>query len=342
MKLSIRICATKSYLHVWRTLLRRVVTAAAHRDSVHIVFVSTEHEDCTKAFKLLCDLAPKHWQTEHRIAGEEPASGDEKYKDKIQQLIARMHGMGFEASRAAGADQCWTVEPDVLPPPDALRMMEWALAMPQADGSPYYDVAFCTYPNGHFIGGFGTPQSPINQDFTYGERVIPADLQKRYQKMKREEKTLNKTKKPPEQAWIDAAKRLNEEILKCPVRGNIWNANATKWRRRGWLDHAYPAIGRGAIVPVDWCGEGCNLLSKKALSLAFYDGYTGAGTQDLHLCWRQWHPNGLRIACITHTVCDHVKHDNGKLIHHRAYHETEGEYKGHLRVQQQEWVDLAN
>ena len=75
--------------------------------------------------------------------------------------------------------------------------------------------------------------------------------------------------------------------------------------------------------------------------LAFYDGYTGAGTQDLFLCWNRYNPNGLRTACITHTVCDHVKHQGGKLIHYRAYHEPDGEMKGHLRVAQQEWVDLA-
>jgi hypothetical protein len=26
------------------------------------------------------------------------------------------------------------------------------------------------------------------------------------------------------------------------------------------------------------------------------------------------------------------------VIHHRAYHETEGEYRGHLRQRQQPWM----
>jgi hypothetical protein len=26
------------------------------------------------------------------------------------------------------------------------------------------------------------------------------------------------------------------------------------------------------------------------------------------------------------------------VIHHRAYHETEGEYRGHLRQRQQTWM----
>jgi hypothetical protein len=105
------------------------------------------------------------------------------------------------------------------------------------------------------------------------------------------------------------------------------------------MDFAYPGIGKGAIVPSDWCGLGCTLLSAKALALAEFSGYDGRGTQDLFLCWHRWHPAGLRIACVPHCVADHVKRDkDGKIVHYRAYHETEGEYRGHLRVRQQEWM----
>jgi hypothetical protein len=38
-------------------------------------------------------------------------------------------------------------------------------------------------------------------------------------------------------------------------------------------------------------------------------------------------------------VADHVKRDkSGNVVHHRAYHEQEGEHRGHLRQRQQPWV----
>jgi hypothetical protein len=113
------------------------------------------------------------------------------------------------------------------------------------------------------------------------------------------------------------------------------------------MDFAYPAIGRGSIVPSDWCGLGCTLLNQKALSLATFSGYDGRGTQDLYLCWHKWHPAGIRIACVPHTVCDHVKRSSDqndkskeKIIHYRAYHEADGEFKNHLRVSQKDWIGV--
>jgi hypothetical protein len=140
--------------------------------------------------------------------------------------------------------------------------------------------------------------------------------------------------------------RLRDRIKKCPPDGNVWEITAKYgWRRRGWMDFAYPAIGRGSIVPSDWCGLGCTLLSQKALSLATFEGYDGRGTQDLYLCWHKWHPAGIRIACVPHTACDHVKRkskedskESPQIIHYKAYHETQGEFRGHLRVKQDPWI----
>jgi hypothetical protein len=113
------------------------------------------------------------------------------------------------------------------------------------------------------------------------------------------------------------------------------------------MDAAYPGIGRGSIVPSDWCGLGCTLLSKKALAHADFTGYEGKGTQDLFLCWHRWYPAGLKLACVPHIVCDHIKRkpseapaDAPEIIHYRAYHETEGEHRGHLRVRQQAFVQI--
>jgi hypothetical protein len=132
-----------------------------------------------------------------------------------------------------------------------------------------------------------------------------------------------------------------ERVKSSPPDGNIWEVTAKHgWRRRGWMDFAYPGIGYGAVVPSDWCGLGCTLLSKGALAHADFCGYDGRGTQDLFLCWSRWHPAGLRIACVPHVACDHIKRQAGKpeILHHRAYHEQEGECRGHLRVRTQPFV----
>lgn len=339
MKLSISICATASYLHVWKTVIRRIVAASLHRDDVHIVYVSDETDECKKAFALLEKECPAEWSKEHRPLALDNTG--EHYKLNQQILIAKMHGEGFTAARMAGAKQCWTVEADVLVPPDSLRMMEWALQMPQADGSPYYDVAMCTYSNGLFIGGRGDPTHPIAEDFKPEERVLTDEIKGRYEAHKVEEKAWIEQKKIPDEEWQKKAQALAEDIKKCPPMGNVWEMNAKfGWRLRGWMDFAYPGIGRGAIVPGDWVGEGCNLLSEKALAVANFEGYDGRGTQDLFLCWRRYHPNNLRMACITHTICDHVKKQGNKIIHYQALHEQMGESKGHLRVVQKDWVEV--
>jgi hypothetical protein len=57
------------------------------------------------------------------------------------------------------------------------------------------------------------------------------------------------------------------------------------------MDAAYPGLGIGAVVPSDRCGFGCTLMSKRALSLAQFDGYDGSGTEDLYMVWKRWHRN---------------------------------------------------
>lgn len=340
-KLSVCLAATKSYLHVWKHVVRRIVAAARHRDDVHISYASDDSPECKSAFDLLYKECPATWVKEHRPLVLPEAQG-EKYKVDSQLVIARLHNEGFAAARAVGADQCWRVEADILVPPDSLRMMEWALSMPQADGSPYYDVAFCTYNNGLFIGGRGSITHPIAEDFRPEERKLTKEIIERYEAHKKDVTAFQKAKKVPEEAWHKKTQTLFEDIKNCPPNGNVWELNGKHgWRPRGWLDSAYPAIGRGALVPSDWAGEGCNLLSKRALAVASFEGYEGHGTQDLFLCWHKYYPDNIRIACITHTVCDHVKKQaDGKLVHLHAFHEPAGEQAGHLRVIRKEWVEV--
>jgi hypothetical protein len=337
--LAITTYATQEYFYCWVPFLRRIAAAARHHNEAHFILAT----DTSKAAKDALEQArvelPEGWRIS-AINLKFEAIEREKYKVESQLLIARLQGAAFSLARRIRATAAWSVEADVLVPADALRVSEWALSMPQADGTPYYDIAAATYPNSAFLGGFGTPQTPINEDFLIHERKTPSRLKKAVEACEtrlRQCKDERIRKKETERIT-----RLNKRVKQCPPDGNIWEITAKHgWRRRGWLDFAYPAIGAGAIVPTDWCGLGCTLLSGKALALATFEGYDGRGTQDLFLCYQRWHPANLRIAAITHTPCDHVKRRDGKIVHFRAFHETHPDYKGHLRTIEQEYTHVS-
>lgn len=115
----------------------------------------------------------------------------------------------------------------------------------------------------------------------------------------------------------------------------------TSFRRRGWGSSAYPGIGRGAILPTDWCGFGCTTMSRTALALAQFDGYDGGGTEDLFIIYKRWVRAGLRINAIPHSPVDHVIRDpkkTGKYILLQAHHESHHpECEGHLRLETRPW-----
>jgi hypothetical protein len=337
--LAIAIAATKSYLHAFQSCIRSVSAASAHHEKAHFIFATDDSKESKGAEEMLRQELPAGWEiTTIRMKGIEDDAKD--YKHAAQLRIAALQGAAFHCARAkVRADMLWSVESDNIVPANALRMLEWTLAMPQADGTPYYDIAAGTYPNGLFLGGFGTPQNPIAEDFLPHERKLKPRLklcleacEKRLKECK-DQKTADKESK--------RMGRLRESIKNSPTDGNIWDVTAKHgWRRRGWMDFAYPGIGEGAIVPIDWCGLGCTLMSKKALALADFSGYDGGGTQDLFLCWQRWHPAGLRIACVPHVACDHVKREGDQINHYRAYHEQDPAYRGHLRVRKQPWVPV--
>jgi hypothetical protein len=81
-------------------------------------------------------------------------------------------------------------------------------------------------------------------------------------------------------------------------------------------------------------------MSKRALALADFCGDDGGGTQDLFLCWQRWHPAGLRIACVPHVVCDHIKREGEQIVHYLGYHEQHPDQRGHLRVRRQDFVPV--
>lgn len=378
--IAITVCATKSYTYAMRAQARRVVAniTAAHIAHWHgtIVLVGDESRELKDVAEVYKNLLPEGW-TVMRIANKALAESDgPNYKEKAQLLIAAMRGEAFSYCRKIGVQRVWSLDSDVLPPANALRCMLNTLDF---DGGKLWSVATCPYPNSAFLGGFGTYQNPIAEDFLPHERALPWKLRRAYEACERRLKgevipvidkkpyrwipALRKAdvKAPdslvpaaPEDHKIKASaiereqkrmERLRERVKRCPPDGNIWQIIAKHgWRRRGWLDNAYPGIGRGAVLPTDWCGFGCTLMNAEALALADFEGYDGKGTEDLFVCWRRWHPAKLEINVITHCPCDHViwekkkGGDGGKYTHHVTYHETEGEYRGHLRVRQVPWI----
>jgi len=332
MILAVCVAATKSYLHAWEMCIRSIAAASSHYQDAHFIFATDQSDESRSAEELLKRELPDGWKI-HVL--RLPISDDKKdYKHAAQLRIAALQGAAFAFARAkVRANLCWSVESDNIVPANALRVLEWALQMPDATGQPVYDVAAATYPNGLFLGGFGTQQHPINEDFAPEEKKIKPRLKLCLERCEKRLKT-----KPDERESARMA-RLQARVKRAPPDGNIWEVIAKHgWRRRGWMDFAYPGIGEGAVVPSDWCGLGCTLLSKRALALADFAGYDGGGTQDLFLCWHRWAPARLRIACVPHIACDHVKREGARIVHHRAYHEQSGECRGHLRVRSQEFV----
>jgi hypothetical protein len=334
--LAIATYATKSYFYCWPQFLRRIAAAAGHHAEAHFILATDQSDEAKQAIESARHELPEGWRIQAvQLPLDDGGAEGKDYQTPAQMRIAALQGAAFAAARKIRASMLWSVEADNLVPADALRVAEWTLQMPQADGANFYDVAAVTYPNGLFLGGNGTPQHPIAEDFTEKERKLPPRLVRALEVCRERLKSEPTSEKEGKRLG-----RLHERVKRCPPDGNVFEVTAKHgWRRRGWMDFAYPGIGRGSVVPSDWCGLGCTLMSAKALALAEFSGYDGRGTQDLFLCWHRWHPAGLRIACIPHCVADHVKRDkDGKIVHHRAYHETEGEYRGHLRQRQQPWM----
>lgn len=336
VKLAVVTAATKSYLHAWTACVRSIATAAAHVTNGHFIFATDHSEESRQAEETLRAELPEGWSiTVIRLQGMEDDAKD--YQKSALLRIAALQGAAFHTARVKiRPDFLWSVESDNIVPANSLRVLQWALSMPNADGSPLYSVAAGTYQNGLFLGGFGSYQNPIAEDFTADERKLKPRLTLCL------DQCAKRLRNAPNERESARMSRLQKRIRNAPPDGNIWEVTAKHgWRRRGWLDFAYPGIGEGSIVPGDWCGLGCTLMDRRALALADFAGYDGAGTQDLFLCYRRWRPAGLRIACVPHIACDHVKKAaDGSITHHIAYHEPEGPYQGHLRGRAQAWVPV--
>lgn len=332
MKLAVATYFTKSWLYSVPSWFRRV-QANLHDHSGHLILSTDTSPECGQAVEAIRRHAGEAWEIHHcpvEVGDDRQAA----YKEAAQLIIAKIQTAAFCKAREIKADMLWSVESDILPPPNALKVSLQALEFD--DG--YYGVAMVTYHNGQFLGGRGTMGSQICPDVYNEERNIPKEL-------KAEMAGLNKKKTAKQEDWA----KLDAKIKDCPPQGNVFHLQSKKWRKRGWLESAYPGIGKGAILPTDWVGMGCTLLNRKALMLAAFEGYELRGTQDLFLCWSQWNNNGIRMCVIPHIACSHVKRLTDKdgmrtneIVVHQPYYETEGEYVGHLRVAMSKFHDFSS
>jgi hypothetical protein len=332
MSLAIVICATVNYQYALKEQARLIQANVADLDSGHLILV-TDESTVAEYLNLYADLLGNTW-TIHHIPLEVKES--ENYKELAQLTIARMRTAGFSRARALRVNQVWSLDSDVLPASNALNCMRHML---EFDGG-YYGVSTCPYPSqggGGFLFGRGTIYNQIAPDVYEDEREIPVELET---ELKEHRAKLPKNQKPSDE-WLDEMRRLDEKVKQYPPKGNVFELNAKGWRKRGWGEMAYPAIGKGAIVPSDWCGFGCTLLGKQALALADFTGYEGKGTEDLFVCWNCWYPNGIKISALPHCLSHHVirKKDKSGYTLCYAYHETEGECVGHIRMKQKPWIE---
>lgn len=336
--------ATKRYHYAIPNFARRLSASIQYaKEKEGVFFFVTDESEIMKNIveQFVTPVLPEGWKVG---LIQLPINDDDltNYKNDAQLLIAQMQSYAFTEARKLGLSMLWSVESDVLVPHNALKVSKQVLEFD--DG--YYDVCMCTYPSqggGSFLGGRGTYQHPIAEDYLPEERQIPDELKQKLEE--REEQMQDPDFKPSEEWWKDRHE-LHEEIKKHPPKDNVFKIIGEHgWRKRGWMDAAYPALGKGCVLPTDWVGMGCTMLSEKALAMAHFDGYQGGGTQDLFLCWHKWNPQGLNMAVCTHVICDHVVRarakskkeaekdgqDFDKFVHVEAFHEPEGDYAGHLR-----------
>ena len=350
-KLCIVACATQRYTVGMIAQGRRVLAnlhdfcpKADWQTRVKFILVGDDSPECRqiKNFYLAANVPFELLQISRGRSEKKHKDNEDGMEENACLKIAQMRTMAHDAARAWDADFCWSLDSDVLPPVNALRCSLDMLAF----DAGYYSVSTCPYPSqggGGYLGGRGTPQHPILPDFYEDERDIPDELKER---MAKHESAHPRYQSSQVMGWTKEHQALADAVKKCPPKANVHALNGIQWRRRGWLDNAYPAVGRGAVLPSDWCGFGCTLMNRRALGLATFEGYDGKGTEDLYVVWKRWHPAGLKINVITHCVCDHVITDRyspaPKWVYQRGFHEIGGEYDGHLRVESRPWYSGAD
>jgi hypothetical protein len=333
MRILITTCATDNYLYAMDALLQAVAQNVYENNNrregveyeLHLVGNKSINKYGTYAQEILPDCVEvlSHLDEKWRETA--------KYQPEQNLMVAQMRTAALHRARKINADFIWFLDADVIPVPNSLAC---SLDMLAFDGG-WYDIAFCPYGSqggGSFLGGHGSPETPIFPDYNPDEREVPKSLRQKFERLTRA------FEKKPTRENRDALRAVGKEIKEtCPVKfgGNIDRLNAEYgWRRRGWYDAAYPGTGLGMVLPTAWWGFGCTLLSRKALSHCDFFGYAGRGTEDLFVGYQKFFSRSFRSCVIPHCPAGHVirKGEKREIVHCHAYHEIiDEETRGHLR-----------
>lgn len=369
MKLAITICATTKYTYALATQANAVLNNLKEYKRLNPLFtfendvliVLVGSVNCAKT-KKVAEFYKNSLNLCVRIISVKDSDDNKNYKTNAQLLISKLRTLAFNAAKFWGATHCWSLDSDVIPKANSLHCMENNLNFD--DG--YYSISSCVYPSqggGLFLCGNGTYQDPICKDIYNDEKDVDPKILERVAEYEIKTKELNLLMKDaPNQEtynqWVRYSKKIAIwtryiERKVRPKETNTFALNAKQWRKRGWFDFAYPAIGRGSVVPTSWMGFGCALINEKALNLIDFSGYEGRGTEDLFIIWNRWTPAGLKICALPHCPADHIirkaKFDPKKdkkqkpeieYKHVFTYHESTGECEGHLRQKQVKFVEF--
>ena len=212
--------ATKRYAYALPNFGRRIAASIVHakKKKGTFLFVTDKSETIEHlANKYVKEVLPDGWNFE-LIQLDIQDDDLKNYKNDAQLMIAHMQGVAMTEARRIGSKYFWSLESDVLVPYNALKVSEQVLELD--DG--YYDVAMCTYPSqggGSFLGGRGSYQHPIAEDYLPEEREVPEELQVKVDE--REEQLKNKEFRPDEEWWKER-QEIFEAIKKCPPKQDIF------------------------------------------------------------------------------------------------------------------------
>lgn len=338
--LAITICATEKYQYAMKAQARTLQANLARFDGqIHVILVGDKQLKAIADFYRELFSPAKDRVKIITIDHFKQADSGENYKNPAQMLIAQMRTAAFTAARSIGATLCWSLDSDVIPKTaNCFRTLRWLLDMP----GNYYDVAISPYPSqggGDLLAGRGTPERPILPDFYENERNAGPELKIRMEKSKAAIAAADAARRPPTKEEMEELTAIAKELEKTPPIGNVFEMNSKfGWKRRGWLSQAYSGLGRGVIVPTDWCGFGNVLMNARALDECNFAGYEGSGTEDLYVVWNCWHQVGIRIGAALHEPSGHVsRRADGKNFFSSIRFVTDaddskGECTGHLRT----------
>ncbi|MGC3991668.1 MAG: hypothetical protein QM796_18655 [Chthoniobacteraceae bacterium] len=215
MKLAITICATKSYQYALEVQARCIQAnlAALPECEAHLILV-TDQSPVAEYLQCCRELFGEAVKVYHVALPLQ--DGQTNYQTGAQLLIAQMRTAAFTKAIGLGADACWSLDSDVLPPPNALECMLQVLAFDRG----YYGIATCPYPSqggGGFLFGRGTIHKQIAEDIYEDEREIPPELAAQ---LKAHREKL--TGPHPDENWRQEMKRLEDEVKQCKPHGQGW------------------------------------------------------------------------------------------------------------------------